>query len=115
MPTPVTVLVTVDASGAIKGSREAQQAITTAVNNIGGTAQKMGAQTGQASRFLERFGDAPKRGISALDALNSTIIQATGGFQALGPASAAASTGFRGGVVWGRKFLWPVANINLAF
>lgn len=114
MPTPVTVLVTVDASGAIKGSREAQQAITTAVNNIGGTAQKMGAQSGQASRFLERFGDAPKRGISALDALNSTIIQATGGFQALGPASAAASTGLRAALFGVSSLLGPIATITLA-
>lgn len=114
MATPVTVQITVDATGAVAGSQQAQQAITTAVNNIGGATQKMGAQTATASRFLERFGDAPKRGISALDALNATILQSTGGFQALGPASAAASTGLRAALFAMGNLLPTTATIAIA-
>ncbi len=79
MPTPVTVTIQVDATGAIQGSQQAQQAISGALNTVNASATKVGTSTQTASRFLERFGDAPKRSISALDALNSTIIQATGG------------------------------------
>lgn len=114
MPTPVTVEIKVDATGAIAGSAQAQQAITSAVNNISGATQKMGVQTATTSRLLERFGDAPKRGISALDALNATVIQATGGFQALGPASAAASTGLRTALFAVSSFLGPVGTITVA-
>lgn len=95
MPETVQINVRVDASGAISGSQVAATAVGAAMGKITAETNKLSAATQTGSRFLERFGDAPKRNISVLDALNSTIIQATGGFQALGPASAAAATGLR--------------------
>ncbi len=112
MPTPVTVTIQVDATGAIRGSQQAQQAITSALNTVNASATKVGASTQTASRFLERFGDAPKRGISALDALNSTIIQATGGFQGLGIGASAAVTGLRAALFAMSSFLGPVGTIT---
>lgn len=113
MPTPVTVTVQVDATGAIRGSQQAQQALTTALNGINTSAQKVSTQTQTATKFLERFGDAPKRGISALDALNATVLQATGGFQALGPASAAASTGLRAILFAGASLIGTTGTIAI--
>lgn len=101
----ITIEAELDASGVVRGSTQLVDQFGRVIAGLRQQGAVVQQETSKQTLAFERFANAPSRGISVLDALNATVLQATNGFQNLGVASTAASVGLRAAIFSASSFL----------